>query len=189
MAKITPVQTESKPVHQIKNIAIYKVVGDLDTAIGNDLIMRGYTITYLGDKPKPVHANETKDMSIKQPSNLDKLLDKNIDAVLIVKSDHAGIDTNLRAAEIRMYSTRQNAIIAGASWVNAQGGFQSSEVDRFVRQGSVSAARDINNLLLEQLQLEVSLEERTLLPSATSLTIKTLNKTVENSNNKSVLSY
>ena len=47
----------------------FSKTADLDTAIGDDLTKRGYSITYYGDDPKPVDTRETRDMVIAKPDN------------------------------------------------------------------------------------------------------------------------
>lgn len=127
---------------RIRVIALAPSGGVLADAIGLELAGRGLMVVDTNQTTNLLARLNLDEFELIKPQSLGLLKEKGIDAVMSVRTvaDAAG---GLRSAVVRLTSTSNGRVLAGATWDNGWGGQAGSIMDRSMRKGVADAAGEI----------------------------------------------
>jgi hypothetical protein len=135
----------------VKVIAFAPGGGVLADAIGVELANRGFTVIDSSSTSNLMMRLNLDEIEIATPQGLNKLRERGVDAVLVVRSA-GGKDDNPQSASARMNSTQNGQVLAGVTWQNGFGGQAGSVADRVMRKGLTEAAAEIANALAQRVR-------------------------------------
>jgi hypothetical protein len=149
-AKVSPVGTIRPLGHSISRVALAPSGGVLADAVGVAMLNLGFDVIDTQQTSNWMVRANLDEFELIKPENLSKLGEQGIDAILIVRTA-AGYDGKPQSASVRVISTKNSSLIAGASWQNGHGGAQGSPADGHMRKDVVEAAQQIASALSTQL--------------------------------------
>lgn len=137
--------------HPVRAIAFAPGGGLLADAVGIELANRGFNVVDTAEATNMLVRTGLTETEIAQPAGLAALRERNIDAVLVVKTADAPNGTP-QSASARMTSTHTGQMIGGVTWQNGWGGMAGSPADRIMRQDLGDAANEIADELAKRLR-------------------------------------
>ena len=129
--------------HPIRSIALNPSGGILADAVGMELLNRGYNVLDTQETSNLLVRMDASEVEWMEPAQLSKMRERNIDAILIVRtaSNSDGLPVS---ASARLVSTQSGRVIGGVAWENAKGGAGGSPLDHMVKKGVTGAAKDMD---------------------------------------------
>jgi len=146
--RMTLVQNSNRSGHPIRSIALNPSGGIIADAIGMELLNRGYVVLDTQETSNLLIRMDSSEIEWMEPAQRQKLRDRNIDAVLIVRSSSNSFGTP-ESVSVRLVSTHDGRVIGGLAWDNAKFGARRSPANYMVKRGVVRAAREITPALIK----------------------------------------
>jgi hypothetical protein len=134
----------------IRVVALSPGAGILQEAVGVELFNRDFTIVESSETAEIAGRFQLSEFEVSGSVGLAALREKNIDALLIVKSA-SGTDGRPQSATAKLISTRTSEVISTVSWQNGWGGQEGSILDRSKRKDVNGAAKEIAAALVRNL--------------------------------------
>lgn len=144
--------TASQTKFQINTLALMPGGGILADAIGTSLLKYNISVIDTSSLSSIMIRDNLNEAELMLPTNLVKLKEKGIDAVLNVRTV-AGYDGKPQSASFRLVSTENGMIVCGGSWNNAAAGAQGSIADAAARRDLSFAAEEISSGIAKALSL------------------------------------
>lgn len=126
----------------IKTVALAPNGGVLADAIGLELLKFGFEVFDTAQVSSLMVRMNLTEMEVLEPQNLLRLKGQGIDCMLQVRAV-VGYDHRPQSATVKLVSTANGRLMAGATWQNGRGGEQGSMADQDARVDMAAAARQI----------------------------------------------